>query len=121
MLGKLYHDIKGRIQNLLKESEGQRAGKIDDEMIKELVGRECKFERDEIKEALKILLSYQRELSGLIKLVGVESEYEIYSGNFSIAKDKVRAFGKNRLIATILSLRSRYFDEFFTHTRLSDK
>jgi len=42
-------------------------------------------------------------------LVGVDTEYEIYSGNFTIAKEKVKAFGKNRLISTILALRSRYF------------
>lgn len=57
-----------------------------------------------------MLLNYEKQLSGLINLVGVDTEYEIYSGNFSIAKDKVKAFGKNRLIATILTLRSKYFD-----------
>ncbi len=58
-------------------------------------------------------MSYERDLSGLITLAGVDTEFEIYSGNFSIAKDKIRAFGKNRLIASILALRGRYFDEFF--------
>jgi hypothetical protein len=67
------------------------------------------------------LQSYERELAGLILLVGVDTEYEIYSGNFSIAKDKVRAFGKNRLIASILSLRARYFDEFFSTGCVQDK
>lgn len=77
------------------------------------------FDRDEIREAIQILLDYERELSGLITLVGVDTEYEIYSGNFTIAKDKVKTFGKNRLIATILALRARYFEQFFT-TSLSD-
>lgn len=57
----------------------------------------------------------------MITLAGVDTEYEIYSGNFSIAKDKVKAFGKNRLIATILALRSKYFDEFFNDARSIDK
>lgn len=77
------------------------------------------FDRDEIREAIQILLDYERELSGLISLVGVDTEYEIYSGNFTIAKDKVKTFGKNRLIATILALKARYFEQFFT-TSLSD-
>jgi len=59
------------------------------------------------------LLDYERELSGLITLGGVDTEYEIYSGNFTIAKEKVKIFGKSRLISTILDLRSRYFDQFF--------
>ena len=46
-------------------------------------------------------------------MIGVNSEYEIYSGNFSTVKDKVKAFGKNRLIASILSLREKFFDKFF--------
>jgi len=65
-------------------------------------------------------LDYERELSGLIALVGVDTEYEVYSGNFSIAKDKVKMFGKNRLIATILALRSRYFEAFFSSSHLSE-
>lgn len=79
------------------------------------------FEYTEIREALEILMRYERELSSLITLAGVDTEYEIYSGNFSIAKDKVKAFGKNRLIATILALRSKYFDEFFNDARSMDK
>jgi O-methyltransferase involved in polyketide biosynthesis len=58
---------------------------------------------------------------GLIKLVGVDTEYEIYSGNFSIAKDKVKNFGKNRLISTILALRAKYFDEFFLNLSAEEK
>lgn len=77
-------------------------------------GENISFDQAEIRETIDILLAYERELAGLITLAGVDTEYEIYSGNFSIAKDKVRAFGKNRLIASILSLRSRYFDEFFS-------
>jgi hypothetical protein len=46
-------------------------------------------------------------------LVGIDTEYEIYSGNFSIAKEKVDQYGKTRLISTILQLRERYFDIFF--------
>lgn len=70
---------------------------------------------------MQIVLRYERDLAGLITLVGVDTEYEIYSGNFSIAKDKVKAFGKNRLIATILTLRARYFEEFFSGVRSQDK
>jgi hypothetical protein len=33
----------------------------------------------------------------------------------------VKSFGKNRLIATILSMRSRYFEEFFKDARVDDK
>jgi hypothetical protein len=33
----------------------------------------------------------------------------------------VRAFGKNRLIATILTLRARFLDEFFSSARTQDK
>jgi hypothetical protein len=66
------------------------------------------------------LLDYERELKGLIVLVGVDTEYEIYSGNFTIAKEKVKVFGKNRLIATILALRARYFDLFFLSSHLTD-
>lgn len=54
-------------------------------------------------------------------MVGVDTEYEIYSGNFTIAKEKVKLFGKNRLIATILALRARYFDQFFTGSLNDDK
>ena len=53
-------------------------------------------------------------------MVGVDTEYEIYSGNFTIAKEKVKIFGKNRLIATILGLRSRYFEMFFSSSHLSE-
>lgn len=66
------------------------------------------------------MLDYERELSGLITLVGVDTEYEIYSGNFTIAKDKVKIFGKTRLITTILSIRDRYFEQFFAHAHLAD-
>lgn len=66
-------------------------------------------------------MDYERELSGLITLVGVDTEYEIYSGNFTIAKDKVKVFGKNRLIATILALRGRYFEQFFTGSLSDDR
>lgn len=44
-------------------------------------------------------------MTNLISLIGVDSEYEVYSGNFSTVKNKVKNFGKNRLISTILSLR----------------
>ena len=33
----------------------------------------------------------------------------------------MKAFGKNRLIATILNMRARYFDEFFKDARVDDK
>lgn len=59
------------------------------------------------------LLEYEKSLANLIKLVGIDTEYEIYSGNFSIAKEKVDQYGKTRLISTILQLRERYFQLFF--------
>ena len=59
------------------------------------------------------LLEYEKSLANLIKLVGIDTEYEIYSGNFSIAKEKVDQYGKTRLVSTILQLRERYFDVFF--------
>jgi len=52
-------------------------------------------------------------MTNLITLIGVDTEYEVYSGNFSTVKDKVKSFGKNRLIATILSIRDRFFEFFF--------
>ena len=51
------------------------------------------------------LLDYEKSLANLVKLVGIETEYEIYSGNFSIAKEKVDQYGKTRLISTILQLK----------------
>ena len=47
-------------------------------------------------------------MTNLITLIGVDTEYEVYSGNFSTVKDKVKSFGKNRLISTILSIRERF-------------
>lgn len=44
-------------------------------------------------------------MANLIGLLGVDLEYEIYSGNFSGVKDKLKSFGKNRLISSIISLR----------------
>lgn len=49
-------------------------------------------------------------MTNLISLLGVDSEYEIYTGNFSPVKNKLKMFGKNRLIASIFSLRQRFFD-----------
>lgn len=46
-------------------------------------------------------------------MIGVDNEYEIYTGNFSTVKDKVDSFGKSRLIATIIRMRTKYFDLFF--------
>ncbi len=128
-MGDLYHDIQGKIQTLLEDCESKRsAGKIDEEITRELCSElinskknYISFDKDEIRESIEILLDYQRELSGLITLVGVDTEYEIYSGNFTIAKEKVKIFGKNRLIATILGLRSRYFEQFFTSNLNDDK
>ncbi len=71
------------------------------------------FTKDEVYEAMDYLLEYEKSLANLIKLVGIDTEYEIYSGNFSIAKDKVDQYGKTRLISTILQLRERYFGVFF--------
>jgi len=51
------------------------------------------------------LLEYEKTLANLIKLVGIDTEYEVYSGNFSIAKEKVDQYGKTRLISTILQLK----------------
>jgi len=51
------------------------------------------------------LLEYEKSLGNLIKLVGIDTEYEIYSGNFSIAKEKVDQYGKTRLVSTILQLK----------------
>jgi len=62
---------------------------------------------------MSYLLEYEKSLANLIKLVGIDTEYEIYSGNFSIAKEKVDQYGKTRLISTILQLKERYFDVFF--------
>lgn len=56
---------------------------------------------------------YEKTLANLIALVGIDTEYELYSGNFSIAKEKVDQYGKSRLISTILNLRDRYFQIFF--------
>lgn len=124
VLGRLYRDIKERIQNLLKDCEMQKTGKIDDDLISELATEDMKidqYEGSEISYVLRVLLDYEREMLGLINLVGVDTEYEIYSGNFSIAKDKVKNFGKNRLIATILALRAKYFDRFFSNLSYDDK
>jgi hypothetical protein len=124
VLGRLYRDIKERIQNLLKDCEMQKTGKIDDDLISELASDDMKidqYEGSEISYVLRVLLDYEREMLGLINLVGVDTEYEIYSGNFSIAKDKVKNFGKNRLIATILALRAKYFDRFFSNLTHDDK
>jgi hypothetical protein len=51
------------------------------------------------------LRDYEKTLANLIALVGIDTEYELYSGNFSIAKEKVDQYGKSRLISTILNLR----------------
>ena len=37
--------------------------------------KDFKLDPDEIKEVLQILIDYERELSGLIALVGVDTEY----------------------------------------------
>ncbi len=52
-------------------------------------------------------------MNNVIAMTGVSSEYEIYTGNFSTSRDKVSAFGKNRLIALIMHLKKRYSDRFF--------
>jgi hypothetical protein len=43
-----------------------------------LAANDAEFNAAEIKEAVLLLLTYERELSGLIKLLGVDTEYEIY-------------------------------------------
>lgn len=69
--------------------------------------------KDEVYEVMSYLLEYEKSLGNLIKLVGIDTQYEIYSGNFSIAKEKVDQYGKTRLVSTILQLKERYFGVFF--------
>jgi hypothetical protein len=71
------------------------------------------YKHEEINQCIKVLRQYGREISNLLSLIGIDTEYEIYSGNFSTVKDRVKSFGKNRLIATILNIRERYFEQFF--------
>jgi hypothetical protein len=44
------------------------------------------FTSDEVYDCMDNLLEYEKSLANLIKLVGIDTEYEVYSGNFSIAK-----------------------------------
>ena len=68
----------------MSECEAKKSGKIDEEVIHELTSefqiqenmkKDFKLDPDEIKEVLQILIDYERELSGLIALVGVDTEY----------------------------------------------
>lgn len=109
ILGHLYRDIKEKINRLLEDKE-YVAPTLDNDLI-----RSFQFDHtdSEIRDCFKALREYEREISTLIHLVEVDSEFEIYSGNFSIVKDKVKAFGKNRLIATIMNIRKTFFEAFF--------
>jgi hypothetical protein len=83
---------------------------LDVDLIKNC---EMNFQKEDVNECMENLLEYEKSLANLIKLVGIDTEYEVYSGNFSIAKEKVDQYGKTRLISTILQLKERYFQTFF--------
>ena len=109
VLGKLYQDVKEKIQRLLEDKEDT----LPQYDLEVLATYPLDQSAQEMKECLDLLKDYEREVGGLIHLVGVDSEFEIYSGNFSIVKDQVKGFGKHRLIQTIMSIRKRFFDIFF--------
>lgn len=110
VLGKLYRIVKNEIQSLLKDKINTGVYEIDHDLLHNYSYEETD---QEITECLKILLQYEREITNLISLIRVDTEYEIYTGNFSTVKDKIKEFGKNRLIATILSIREKFSDQFF--------
>lgn len=112
ILGKLYRDIKNKIQNLLEDQVEINVTEIDKSLI-----FDYKYDEtvSQVKNCVSILKEYEREMTNLITLLGVDLEYEIYSGNFSGVKEKLKSFGKNRLISTIISMRERFFDKFFSN------
>ncbi len=57
--------------------------KLDTDLIKIT---EINFTKEEVFDCMDNLLEYEKSLANLIKLVGIDTEYEVYSGNFSIAK-----------------------------------
>lgn len=74
---------------------------------------ELNYSIEDIRTCFRNLASYSEDITSLIDMIGVDNEYEIYTGNFSTVKDKVDSFGKSRLIATIIRMRTKYFDLFF--------
>lgn len=115
----MYRIIKEKIQSLLEDEVYKGVSEIDKDLI---VGFEKSTHTfDDVKRCLKILIEYERTLNNLINLVNVDSEYEVYSGNFSTSRDKVKAFGKNRLISSILSLREKFYNNFMDGFENDDK
>lgn len=92
ILGNLYRLVKSEIEgtglkNIYKNGSKELGNqiKIDEDMI--LDGFE-----DFLEEAFDALKEYYKEIQALINLYGIQTEYEIFSGNFL----KFMSMGKNK-------------------------
>jgi hypothetical protein len=54
-------------------------------------------------------------MNDIISLIGVSNEFEIYLGYFSALEARKKEMGRNRIFGYILTLRSLYFNRFFTN------
>lgn len=109
--------MKESIQNLLEDADLVHEVHISKELVKEI---DINFSDKMVIEAFKQLKEYEKDIKGIISLVGVDTEFEIYSGNFTIAKENVKAFGKNRVLAVTRQIRFKHFDKFFGGLPLND-
>lgn len=78
VLGKLYREAKNHIENAnLNEKEDERLKKI--QIDKDMIHPNYTHH---IKQALIILDQYYESIENILNIYNVESEFEIYSGNF---------------------------------------
>lgn len=109
-MGKLYRDIKAKMETLIdKDGEKEPDVCLDDELC--TPRPTLNFSEEEIKEALLIIRNFNEDLDSIIYLFGLFNEFEVYSGNITSSKGKIAK--QSKPLEHIVALKTTYTKIFF--------
>ena len=120
VLGKLYREIKRIVkERKLKqeEVESRQYATVEEDFV--LLPEDEAQLRQLIEREFDVFVDYQRDLDNILRYFGLQSEFEVYSGNFTQyvreeRKQRIdQEINQRRVLDSVVYLKKRFEQRFF--------